>query len=60
MFEQKVLLASDLTETSRAAESAAFALAKRLNVKLIILHVILERASLAWPLPCRNSTIRTN
>ena len=45
MFEQKVLLASDLTETSRAAESAAFALAKRLQVKLIILHVILERAS---------------
>ena len=45
MFEHKILLASDLTDTSRAAESAAFALAKRLQVNLIILHVILERAS---------------
>lgn len=45
MFEHKILLATDLTDTSRAAESTAFALAKRLQVKLVMLHVILERAS---------------
>ncbi|MCB0165773.1 MAG: universal stress protein [Anaerolineae bacterium] len=45
MFGHKILLATDLTDTSRAAESTAFALAKRLQVKLVMLHVILERAS---------------
>ena len=45
MFAHKILLASDLTEKSRAAEQTAFALAKRLNVKLVILHVIPERVS---------------
>ena len=46
MFENSILLASDLTATSRSAEAAAFELATRLKVKLIILHVIPERSSL--------------
>ncbi|UCC44991.1 MAG: universal stress protein [Candidatus Zixiibacteriota bacterium] len=45
MFADKILLASDLTDKSRAAERTACALAERLKVKLVILHVIPERAS---------------
>ena len=45
MFPNKILLASDLTETSQAAEKTAFGFANRLAVKLVILHVIEERSS---------------
>lgn len=45
MFPNKILLASDLTEKSHAAEKTAFALAKRLGAKLVILHVVPQRSS---------------
>lgn len=45
MFPHKILLASDLTEMSHAAEKTAFALAKRFGVKLVILHVVPQRSS---------------
>ncbi len=43
--EPKILLATDLTEKSQAAEQAAFALAERLGVQLVILHVMPERSA---------------
>lgn len=62
MFEHKILLATDLTDISGAAERTAFALAQRLGVKLIILHVILERASfgMATTLPEFDDTDELN
>ena len=45
MFAHKILLASDLTDKSQAAEKAAYELARRLNVDLVILHVTQERVS---------------
>ena len=45
MFENKILIASDFTPTSAAAEVAAFNLAHRLGVKLVIVHVIPERST---------------
>lgn len=49
MFENKILVASDLTESSAAAEVAAIQLAQRLKVQLVILHVIPERSPLGLP-----------
>ena len=46
MFDQTILLASDLTVQSRRAEQAAFELARRLQLRLVILHVVWERSSL--------------
>ncbi len=46
MFPHRILLASDLTDKSHAAERTAFALVKRLTAKLVILHVVPERKSL--------------
>ena len=45
VITNKILLATDLTPASRAAEQSAFDLARQLNVKLAILHVIPERSS---------------
>lgn len=46
MLTNRILLATDLTDASRSAEAAALALAKRLDARLIVLHVLPERASL--------------
>ena len=49
MFENKILVATDLTESSAPAEVAAIQLAQRLKVQLVILHVIPERPPLGLP-----------
>ena len=45
MFENKILIASEFTATSEAAEQAAFDLAGKLGVKLVIVHVVPERST---------------